>query len=175
MSSPADVRDWRGVPASEIAPKHWQSGLPLPFVELPRHGIDLVVLSAKEVQPGAEEVRFVKTKCPDLRIITAPLDDVECEESLTDIARVAGEVADRLARRIGEGRTVLVTCQVGRNRSGLISALTLMRRYPDLTGEQAARRVRRQRGQHLPPGEQALSNRVFYDYLCSLPAGAGAR
>lgn len=171
MSKPAHIRDWRGVQASCIAPGLWQSGLPMPFASLQDQGIGLVVLAAAGVQPGPEEIAHIRRVCPKLKLITAPLDDVEDEDAMPEIARVANQVADRVAQRMSEGRTALVTCQVGRNRSGLISALVLMRLH-GLSGSQAVDQVRTARELHLPPGEEALSNDTFRAYLRSLPAGA---
>jgi protein-tyrosine phosphatase len=74
--------------------------------------------------------------------------------------RTAALVADR----IKAGRPVLVHCRGGRNRSALVSALTI-RELTGCTGAEALARVRRAR-----PG--ALANEHFARYLHELAAPA---
>jgi protein-tyrosine phosphatase len=68
------------------------------------------------------------------------------------------DVADHAGRVIRSGGRVLTTCHMGINRSGLLSALILIRAW-GLTPDQAIAHVRRGRG------EKALSNRSFCDFL----------
>lgn len=75
---------------------------------------------------------------------------------------VAGVVAAAVLGR----RRVLVHCQEGRNRSGVVAALAV-RQLSGCTGSEAVARVRRAR-----PG--MVSNREFSSYLEGLPAPAGA-
>jgi protein-tyrosine phosphatase len=84
--------------------------------------------------------------------------------------REAFSIAGWLARRIREGRTVLVTCQQGRNRSGLVTALTLVA-LTGASGNRCARAVKARR--HSPYGE-ALCNRDFLDLLRSIPSKRSA-
>ena len=84
----------------------------------------------------------------------APLDDNPWRP-LTDQERtVAIEAARETAWRLQAGRHVLVTCMMGLNRSGLISALALQMAY-GVSPEQAIHRVRSARG------PDALSNPQF--------------
>ncbi len=80
---------------------------------------DLLVLAAKEVQPPS-------WKFPGLRVIHVPLADglheLPMEQHLAVLA-ASREVAKTLAA----GKSVLVTCQAGLNRSALIATLALMR------------------------------------------------
>lgn len=90
---------------------------------------------------------------PDVVVLRAPIDD----SLLTHAeAKIASEVAKNVALRIRHGQKVLVTCAMGRNRSGLVSGLTLI--TLGFSAEQAIRRVRRAR-------VNALSNPSFTAYL----------
>ncbi len=71
------------------------------------------------------------------------------------------KLADRLFQRIMEGKKVLIHCNAGRNRSGLVSAL-VVRRYYYLSGHEALNYVRRVR-------PQAIANPHFEAYLEGLP------
>jgi len=164
MTAIGIVVDHCGVPASRIGDRHWQSGFPMPFEDLPKHGIDLVVLAARDAQPTEEDLTFIRTKCPGLSIIVCPFDDTTDRAALPGIVKIATGVAARVAQRINEGKEVLITCAAGLNRSGLISGLVLVERY-GISGKEAADRVRAAR-----PG--ALSNAVFREYLESVPGAA---
>jgi len=109
---------------------------------------DLVVLCAEEWQPPGITLG-------GSRVLRAPLSDCDpIRPGDVDAARRAAEV---VARNLRAGRSVLVTCMLGRNRSGLVSALSLAR----YTGRQTSlcgRVVRLRRA-------GALSNRAFARYL----------
>jgi hypothetical protein len=79
-------------------------------------GFDVIVLCAEEYQPQGYSFPFVT-------VIKAPLDDAHL--SRTE-ARIAYSAAVSVAEQLAEGKTVLVTCMQGRNRSGLVTALVLM-------------------------------------------------
>ena len=70
-------------------------------------------------------------------------------------------LADRLLQRILEGQKVLIHCNAGRNRSGLVSAL-IVRGYYNISGQKALNYVRRKR-------PQAIANPHFEAYLEGLP------
>ena len=111
-------------PFSRIAPKHWQGGYPLWPRQLKRAGFDVIVLAADDLQP--EDTLAAHEQYPGMIVICAPLDD---REGITDgEIDVARDAADRVVEHLGRGRRVLVTCQMGWNRSGLISGLALCQR-----------------------------------------------
>ena len=85
-----------------------------------------------------------------------PLPDGSSVDS-TRVLLIAGHVT-RLLRR---GFRVLVHCYGGRNRSGLIAALTL-REWLGISGAEALRQVQTQR-------PKSLVNAAFADFLRSLP------
>jgi protein-tyrosine phosphatase len=105
-----------------------------------------------EYQPDPE-------KFPGVRVLQCPFmddDDPEIfpEAMLLTCAKIA-------AYQVHAGNKVLVTCQMGWNRSGIVTALTLYRLYK-ITGQEALEAVRNAR-------PHALSNEFFADYLRKLP------
>lgn len=66
-------------------------------------------------------------------------------------------LATRLLQRILEGHKVLVHCNAGRNRSGLLSAL-IVRKYFKISGREALNYVRERR-------PEAVANPHFEEYL----------
>jgi protein-tyrosine phosphatase len=66
-------------------------------------------------------------------------------------------LADRAVAAVADGRKVLVRCEKGYNRSGLVVGFALLRWGH--TAEQAVRLVRERRGEH------ALSNPHFVEYI----------
>jgi protein-tyrosine phosphatase len=108
----------------------------------------MLVLAAIEHQPSAR--RF-----PGVAVLHAPLDDhlepLTIEEVL--LVRVMGRM---VAEAVVSGAVVLVTCRMGINRSGIITAAALCEL--GFTPQQAERQVKCQR-----PG--ALINRSFVAHL----------
>ena len=102
-----------GFDANQIAPKLYQGSPPPPGPELRARGIDVVVLCAEEIQPP--DWTF-----PGVRVIHAPMDD---SERIPE--RVAHNAAREVARALRAGKRVLITCAMGLNRSGLVSAQAL--------------------------------------------------
>lgn len=78
-------------------------------------------------------------------------------------AQMAHKVARRLASQVRAGEPVLITCAMGKNRSGLVTALVVR----DLTGVSGCQAVEIVKGRR--KGAKALTNPVFVQYLCSLP------
>ena len=116
--------------ATRIYQQLYQGAAPPVGAWLQHRGFETVVLAAEEFQPPAE--RF-----PGVRVIHFPLDDgpqAWSTEQLAALRRLSGW----LAQQVQAGRRVLVTCQEGLNRSGLIVAATIMR----ATGRPAAEVVR---------------------------------
>lgn len=105
---------------------------------------DAVVLCAAEWQPfmarpGVVYAGFRDTRTPE------PYEWARAED--------AGQRVERLARR---GRSVLVTCVAGRNRSGLVTGIALQRL--GVPPRRAIELIQRNR-------PNALSNPVFVEYL----------
>ena len=125
----------------------WQGGYPpVDSGYLRREGFDVVVLAAEEFQPQA--ARFG----PGIAVIHAPNYDAPLESG-GDISR-AVEASREVARAIRNGKKVLVTCAAGLNRSGLITALSILR-LTRLPGEKVIAAIRKARG------PWAMSNEDF--------------
>lgn len=136
--------------ATKLAPKLYQGSYPRDAVR--RLGFDALVLCAEELQRRTDEPGLITIRCP--------LRDDGSEFTLRDWNRALGaanQIVDLLLRR----RRVLITCAQGRNRSGLVSGITLYR-LTDLSGEQVVRHI-----QKLRPG--ALTNDDFAAALFALP------
>ena len=120
--------------AHEVAPRLWQGSRPKPD-EL--HGVDLLVLAAEEYQPA---------RCcfpAHLKIVRAAIPDERFTGTEDELALV-GNAVDEVVRAHRSGKTVLVTCWAGLNRSGLIVGLALRQLY-GLSGAEATKTVRRAR------------------------------
>jgi protein-tyrosine phosphatase len=109
---------------------------------------DVLVLAAEEHQPSG---RFF----PGVKVIHAPLDDTT--QVPANELRIAKKAAAMVATALSKGKRVLVTCWLGRNRSGIITALALVRMGAQ--PEKAIELVRRARGEH------ALSNPTFVEII----------
>ena len=81
-------------------------GVRLPF--------DVIVLAAWEYQP----------EMPGFEVLHVPLDDAA--PTASDRTRIRA-TARAVARYVRAGRRVLVTCHQGRNRSGVIAGLALVK------------------------------------------------
>jgi protein-tyrosine phosphatase len=129
--------------AHQVAPGLWQGDAPPPGANY--GDFDLVVLTAYEYQPKAAEM--------NVDVFHAPLDDDPWRPPSMREQAIALGAAREVARRLRKGQRVLVTCAMGLNRSGLVSALAL--RMQGASGPQAIAAVRRARG------ENALNNGQF--------------
>lgn len=118
-------------------------------------GIDVVVLCAKEYQvDGPQDLGF-----PGVHVIRAPSIDAECviPEHWISSWHAA---AQGVAAAVREGKTTLVTCHQGLNRSGVVSALAI-HYLTGFAGSRCAAIVQHSR-------EGALFNRSFVAYLSSI-------
>ncbi len=135
---------------TQVAPRLWQGSRPQSWTDLKGVlGVDVLVLAAQEHHPA--DYVF-----PGVKVLYAALDDSgppPTEAELADAEAVATLAATRYVR----GDRLLITCYMGRNRSGLITALVLVRAH-GLTGKQAVRAVQAAR-------PEALSNAYFRRYL----------
>ena len=137
------------IDAHRIAPRLWQGARPPKGNALRAAGVDVVMFCALEHQPPAHNY-------PGVEVIRAHLDD-------TDVVpwRAAMHAAHNAAERYCQGKRLLITCNQGRNRSGLVASLILWTLNFG-TGKHCADHVRR----HRP---RALTNDAFYDWLSALP------
>lgn len=136
--------------ATPVTESIWMGGHPPVGPGLSSHGIDALVLAAKEFQPSAQSF-------PDIDVLHAPMDDDFHGMPVGDKER-ALNAASWTARQVKRGKTVLVTCWQGRNRSGIITALALLL-LKQASPDQAVHLIRAARG------PLALSNPHFRKLL----------
>lgn len=135
--------------AHNILPRLWQGSAPPPGQTVSRNGFQAIVLSAEEYQP---EGRFFR----GVDVMHAPLDDHH-EPLTTGEWDTIIRAAEFAGGNVMLGRRVLVTCQAGLNRSGIITAVTVCM-LTGLTGSGAVRLVQMRR-----PG--ALKNQSFANHI----------
>jgi protein-tyrosine phosphatase len=109
---------------------------------------DVLVLCAYELQFST-----FKPSADLLRVYRCPLDDAVLTTAEATAAIEAGKF---VARKLAEGKRVLVTCQQGRNRSGLVSAIALV--VGGMQPHQAIRLIQQRR-------KNALTNPSFVRFL----------
>lgn len=132
--------------ADRIAPHLWMGAFPSPASEVRRRHFDVLVLCAEERQ---EPNWF-----PGVIVVAAPMDDGPVTPQLLYEAKFA---AGKVVEFLRAGKRVLVTCNQGRNRSGLVVALTLI--SLGVPPRDAIAMIRNGRG------PDALVNPWFLDYL----------
>ncbi|HEU4676352.1 MAG TPA: hypothetical protein VFS29_10210 [Motilibacteraceae bacterium] len=144
-------------PPSEVLPgRLWIAGSPVAPEFVAEHGITAVVDVADADSPtdpdqlGRAGVRFYRKE---------PL--VDDAERLPDLDLVE-ELVDVLVDAVGEGHRALVCCSYGRNRSGLVAALTV-RALLAVPGAEALRLLRARR-------RRAVNNPAFAAHVTALPA-----
>lgn len=121
MIGPPGVADsldmWSVSTANRIAGNLWMGGFPPPTFDLSPH-FDCVALCAREYQPQ---------DCFGVPNVVRALIDDSGKSMTREEAAQAVRAAGRVVRALREGQRVLVTCMAGRNRSGLVVALSLCR------------------------------------------------
>lgn len=156
--------------AQEIHPGLWQGSWPPPGDWLARKGFNTLVLCAEEYQPP----RFVHpahaafgipgttaaNPWPGVEVIYAPNDDDFDNAPPRETLRLALKAGRLVATRLGQRRKVLVTCNQGKNRSGLVSALALYF-HLSISGKAATKIVQLRR-------DRGLRNPKFCEMLASL-------
>lgn len=112
---------------------------------------DVIVYTAEERQPIAPRLP------PGKKVLRAPLDDAPRLPTPVEESYLLA-VVPAVERALRAGQRVLVTCQAGRNRSGLVVALVLMRLYPR---ESVATIVAAMQRRRRPLSGPVLSNEHF--------------
>jgi hypothetical protein len=146
---------------SRVLPGLYIGSKPMPGPHLCRAGFDALVLCAEEIQPPS-------ALFPGVLVIHAGIRD-DCDLSRSE-RLLALRAATEVARLVRRGQRVLVTCQQGRNRSGLVTAAAV-HMLTGVSGRRAASHVQRRRQTPLGP---ALSNPCFVELLRRLPRNAPA-
>lgn len=130
-----------------------QGSYPEPLNDIFHH-VDVLVLCAEELQ-----ARTAKAP-PGKLIVRLGYDDDFYRPIPAEAGQIFHAHAKSLARHALAGRKVLVTCAMGLNRSGLMTALTLMHGYK----MSAANAIKLIRGRRSP---DCLSNPMFERWLLS--------
>ncbi|RKS69306.1 dual specificity protein phosphatase-like protein [Motilibacter peucedani] len=138
-------------PPTEILPGLWQAGLPLDWSWVHRTGVETVVDVADPDQlddpAELEGIHYVKQA-----LVDGELPDLD----------LLGDLVDGVVLSVQAGRTTLVHCGFGKNRSGLVVALAA-RELLGVSGAEALAHVRSVR-------DRAVNNEEFAAYVESLPA-----
>lgn len=137
------------IDANRIAPKLYQGANPPQGSAVRRAGFDVLVLCASEHQ-------YPAALYPGVKVIYAPMWD---EASVPK--EVAFPAARAVVHELRKGSRVLVCCNMGRNRSGLVTALALWC-MTGRSGVECLWRVQTAR-------PKALSNKFFALFLFHLP------
>lgn len=127
----------------------WIGGAPPEGGGLAKAGFTELVFCAQEFQPPPADY-------PGLGLLYAPFKDNGDAPYPTELEIALG-ASRKVADAVRHGGKVLVTCWQGLNRSGLVTALSLMR-LTGMPGRDAVAKVQRAR-----PG--SLKNPFFTDYL----------
>jgi protein-tyrosine phosphatase len=133
------------IDATEIHPRLWQGGRPPIGPALWEAGFHAVVLCAEQYQPRNEEF-------PGVEVIRAPFLDTDEGFRSGDLGFVVS-AARRAAALVEAGKTVLVTCEFGHNRSGLVLG-TALHLVTGWKGDQVVRTIQSTRA-------LALSNSLY--------------
>lgn len=104
---------------SKLWSKLYQGSRPPAGDVLRRMHFDTVVLCAVEYQPRTKDF-------PGVEVLRIQLDD-QAELPSSSMMRAVGRLAELVAYRVERAQRVLVTCNMGINRSGLVSAVSIMK------------------------------------------------
>lgn len=135
--------------ANKMHERLFQGGFPPGGDGLKLAGIDVLVLCAREHQDES----FYE----GIEVIKAPGDDDPRPQRLArfiDGWKLAGHM---VAERVKAGKTVLVTCMAGLNRSGMVTSLAL-RELTGWSGKKIVEHVQESRA-------SALCNDTFAQYI----------
>ena len=111
---------------------------------------DVVVFAAEELQPNIQAP-------PGCYLFKLPMDDDIYRPVPPEVGQVLHQTAHALASYLAAGNKVLTTCAQGRNRSGILTALTMMYAF-DMPAKDVISIIQRKRS-------YALSNTMFTQWL----------
>ena len=134
----------------------YMGSFPQPGTNVGAEGFDLLVICAMErlhfLGSPSESYTAAAFSC---RTVHAPFDDGEVTD---EVVAAAVRGAKATVRALADGEKVLVTCNAGRNRSGLVVAVSLLALFPKMSPEDVVELVRRRRK---APSGLALTNEDF--------------
>jgi hypothetical protein len=132
----------------------------------PSDQIALIGLFAQEIQPSDPNSHY--------ELLKSGFDDNGAADAneLKKVAEVADSASDKFASALREGKGCLSSCQMGLNRSGLVSALTLIK-VAGLSPKVAIDLIRMSR---VPQeGFQALCNAKFVELIHQMGPASGSK
>lgn len=99
-----------------------------------------------------------------VRVYAPEMVEYELEDHWRDLDHLPDleRIARMVSRRVQNGKKVAVFCRQGRNRSGLVTALSMRHLKPQWTGQKIVRHIQSRR-------QDALTNEAFAEYLARLP------
>lgn len=143
-------RNWNWIVPNKLAQGGYPGAHPGLF-----QAFDVIVYMAEEGQP--------KLVAPAGKaVLRGPIDDDVYRPVPAEVGRLLQQLAVQCARFVQQNKSVLITCMEGRNRSGVLMGLTLLKLYPGWPPEQAVKLIKRHRK---APSGPALANTMFEQYL----------
>jgi hypothetical protein len=137
--------------SSKILPRLYQGVAPPPGETMALHGVNVIVLCAQEIQPGAQHFPGVRV------VLHCPFDDDYDVPLTASELNMVRNTAASVVRALRSGDRVYVSCRAGLNRSGLVVAHAVMYMI-DCSGREAKQWVQSRR-------PRALSNPLFCQIL----------
>lgn len=136
------------------------------LLRLPNERIKVIGLFAQEYQPDEDSGRY--------ELIKNGFDDNPQADlvELSAAANTADDASDLFSNRLREGKSCLSSCRAGLNRSGLVSALTLMK-VAGLGPRKAINLIRYSRTPQ--GGMAALSNPGFVETIHKMAPLVGSK
>lgn len=135
--------------AHKIIDRLYQGGFPPGGDGLKQAGVDVLVLCAKEHQDAS----FYE----GIEVILAPGDDDPRPHRFARFIDTWKDASIKVVDRVRSGKTVLVTCMAGQNRSGFVVALAV-RELTGMKGSDIVDHVQKSR-------PFALNNATFAKYV----------
>jgi len=117
-------------------------------------GFDVLVLCAKEYQPDSD-------KFPGVTVFHCPFDDDPSRHPYSKEIDIIKNTLSNVVPYIKDDKKVLVTCQAGRNRSGLLNAFIIKSMYKSLTNIEIIKLIKDKR-------QFALTNPKFVEVIKNL-------
>lgn len=136
------------------------------LIQLPHSNITVIGLFAQEHQPDDPSGNYELVKGGYNDSLSAR------GRELNKISDIAGRASDLFSDRLREGKGCLSSCAMGLNRSGLVTALTLMK-VADMDPEEAVRLIRSRREPQ--SGMKSLCNPRFVELIHDLASVVGTK
>lgn len=157
--------------ADEITPRLFMGPIPLPGPHVAQAGFSVLILAASpreyRVAYGLKKTDPIESVFPGVPLVfvVGLTDDYEVPVTESEFRRVMA-ASETVKHAVREHRKALVTCMMGRNRSGLVTALAL-RELCNWSGARAIQQVRA--GREKSGTKKVLENPMYVELLERLP------